>query len=224
MSVVSKAAVAALSILSLAGLSVVGSTSAVTASVSGSALPEVQKASLLPQSVIDAALAEQSSIPSMIDAPEFPTDQSSSGQFSSGQSRATSLAELVRQHSGTSVDGREAECLAGAIYFESKGEPLLGQLAVAEVILNRAKSGRFPSSVCGVVFQPSQFSFVRGGSLPPINKSSRAWREAVAISTIATNKSWSSGVGRALFFHADHVSPGWRLTRVAALGNHIFYR
>lgn len=210
MSFTSKVAVATLTIISLAGLSMVSSTSAVIAS----ALPEAQEASLLPQSVIDAALAEQSSIPSMIEAPELSPETS----------RATSLAELVRQHSGTSVDGREAECLAGAVYFESKGEPLLGQLAVAEVILNRAKSGRFPSSVCGVVFQPSQFSFVRGGSLPPINKSSRAWREAVAISTIATNKSWSSGVGRALFFHADHVSPGWRLTRVAALGNHIFYR
>ena len=214
MSFVSKAAVAALSLIFLAGLSVVGSTSAVTASVSGGTLAEVQEASLLPQSVIDAALAEQSAIPTMIHAPERPTEPS----------RASSLAELVRQHSATSVDGREAECLAGAVYFESKGEPLLGQLAVAEVILNRAKSGRFPSSVCGVVFQPSQFSFVRGGSLPPINKSSRAWREAVAISTIATEKSWSSGVGKALFFHADHVSPGWRLTRVAALGNHIFYR
>ena len=214
MSFISKAAVAALSLLSLAGLSVVGSTSAVTAAVSGSALPEVQEASLLPQSVIDAALAEQSAIPTVIEVPELSIETS----------RASSLAELVRQHSATSVDGREAECLAGAIYFESKGEPLLGQLAVAEVILNRAKSGRFPSSVCGVVFQPSQFSFVRGGSLPPIARSSRAWREAVAISTIATKKSWSSGVGKALFFHADHVSPGWRLTRVAALGNHIFYR
>ncbi len=213
MSLVSKAALAALSILSFAGLSVVGSTSAVTAS----ALPETQDNILLPQSVIEAALVEQASIPTMIDAPA-PAAQDEQSP------KASSLAELVRLHGSTSVDGREAECLAGAVYFESKGEPLVGQLAVAEVILNRAKSGRFPSSVCGVVFQPSQFSFVRGGSFPPIAKSSRAWREAVAISIIATNKSWSSGVGKALFFHADHVSPGWRLTRVAALGNHIFYR
>jgi N-acetylmuramoyl-L-alanine amidase len=213
MSIGSKAAVAALSLLSLAGLSMVSSTSAVTAS----ALPDTQEVSLLPQSVIDAAVAEQAAIPTVIEAPEEDKSQNDAP-------KASSLAELVRIHSATSVESREAECLAGAIYFESKGEPLVGQLAVAEVILNRAKSGRFPSSVCGVIFQPSQFSFVRGGSFPPIAKSSRAWREAVAISTIATNKLWSSGVGKALFFHADHVSPGWRLTRVAALGNHIFYR
>ncbi len=213
MSFVSKAAVAALSILSLAGLSMVSSTSAVTAS----ALRDTQEITLLPQSVIDAAVAEQAAIPTAIEAPE-------EDKIQNDAPKASSLAELVRIHSATSVEGREAECLAGAIYFESKGEPLVGQLAVAEVILNRAKSGRFPSSVCGVIFQPSQFSFVRGGSFPPIAKSSRSWREAVAISTIASNKLWSSGVGKALFFHADHVSPGWRLTRVAALGNHIFYR
>ena len=61
---------------------------------------------------------------------------------------------------------RELECLATGIYFESKSEPLAGQLAVGKVIANRAKSGgRFPSSYCGVLFQRGQFSFVRGRSL-----------------------------------------------------------
>src|SRR3546814_1697830 len=67
----------------------------------------------------------------------------------------------------------ELRCLAGAVYFESRGESLAGQLAVAHVIINRAESGRFPSSYCGVVHQRSQFSFVRGGKMPSIRESSR---------------------------------------------------
>ena len=63
--------------------------------------------------------------------------------------------------------------MAGAIYFEAKGEPLSGQLAVAEVILNRAKSGRFPKAICSVVTQRGQFSFVRGGRIPDDRQQSR---------------------------------------------------
>ena len=209
-----KAAVAASSILSIAAFASLAGSSAVTASD----LPDRVDSALLPQSVIEAAIVEQSTIPDRIEAP------TSAAPADMARVRAQSLGALVAHHSGAQVEGAEAECLAAAIYFESKGEPLVGQLAVAEVILNRAKSGRFPSSICGVVKQPSQFSFVRGGGFPPIARSSRGWREAVAISKVAQDRSWSSGVGKALFFHANHVSPGWRLTRVAALGNHIFYR
>ncbi len=192
-------------------------------------LPERSDSALLPQSVIDAAIAEEKAIPDHIDLPAPPAPKISSIDASDDDARnfspkATSLAELVTRRSATSIEGREAECLAGAVYFESKGEPLSGQLAVAEVILNRTKSGRFPSSICGVVFQRSQFSFVRGNGFPPIVRSGSNWRTAVAVAKIAQNKEWSSGVGKALFFHARYVSPGWRLTRVAALGNHIFYR
>jgi spore germination cell wall hydrolase CwlJ-like protein len=118
----------------------------------------------------------------------------------------------------------ELRCLAGAIYFESKSEPLPGQLAVARVIVNRSKSGRFPASYCGVVYQPSQFSFVHGRSMPAINTSSQDWREAVAIARIADAGSWRSEAEGALFFHAARVSPAWRATRVARIGHHVFYR
>ena len=118
----------------------------------------------------------------------------------------------------------EERCLAGAVYFESKGESLTGQLAVARVILARANSGRFPSTLCGVVFQKSQFSFVRGVGMPPIRTGSKGWQEAVAISKIALNDSWKSPVEGALFFHARHVTPGWNLTRIGSIANHIFYR
>jgi N-acetylmuramoyl-L-alanine amidase len=134
------------------------------------------------------------------------------------------LAETVAKLRSSEPGSRELECLAGAIYFESKSESLAGQLAVGHVIANRAASGRFPSSYCGVVFQRSQFSFVRGHSLPYIPRASQDWKDAVAIAKIVDQQLQPSPVGRAMFFHARRVSPGWRLTRVATLGNHVFYR
>jgi spore germination cell wall hydrolase CwlJ-like protein len=137
---------------------------------------------------------------------------------------ADSLAELVSAASMPAEMSRELNCLAGAIYFEAKSESLPGQLAVGRVVVARSKSGRFPASYCGVVFQPSQFSFVRGQSMPDINKSSRDWREAVAVAQIAHEGKWRSPVEGALYFHAARVSPNWHLTRLARVDNHVFYR
>ena len=138
--------------------------------------------------------------------------------------RAT-LAQLVAEHRSSAVVDRERECLAGAIYFESKGEPLSGQVAVGQVIANRAKSGRFPVSYCGVVFQRSQFSFVRGRALPPIPRSSAQWKTAVAVAHIVANDLTDAVAPKALFFHARYVSPNWkRMSKVATVGNHVFYR
>ena len=93
-----------------------------------------------------------------------------------------------------------------------KGEPLAGQLAVAEVIINRVALGRFPSSICGVVRQRGQFSFVRGGRIPQPPQAARNWRTAVAIAQIAMADLADSPAPSALFFHARRVNPGWRLT------------
>jgi spore germination cell wall hydrolase CwlJ-like protein len=134
------------------------------------------------------------------------------------------LAEMVAAQAIPASLDRDEECLAASVYFESKSEPLEGQLAVAEVVLNRANSGRFPKSICGVVFQPSQFSFVRGNDFPPINRASLHWKRAVAIAQIAMNDSWDSEASDALYFHARRVSPNWGKRRVATLGNHVFYR
>lgn len=135
-----------------------------------------------------------------------------------------SLNSLVESHAAAELTDEELVCLARAVYFESKGEPLEGQLAVAEVIINRSKSGRFPTSLCGVVKQKSQFSFVRGGRIPAAPDNA-AWRKAVAIAHIAQQDLADSAGSKALFFHARYVRPGWRgLTRVASVGNHIFYR
>jgi spore germination cell wall hydrolase CwlJ-like protein len=140
------------------------------------------------------------------------------------RAEAPSLAQLVTAHAGTETANEESECLARAVYWESRGEPLAGQLAVAEVVINRARSGRFAPTLCGVVRQPSQFSFVRRGYIPQPPQASRDWLTAVAIARIATERLAQGGAPQALFFHARRINPGWRLTRVATVGNHVFYR
>ncbi|MGH6612943.1 cell wall hydrolase [Sphingomonas sp.] len=131
-------------------------------------------------------------------------------------------AAVADQDAPTTVDG-DLRCMASAIYFESKSEPLAGQLAVAEVILNRTKSGRFPKSVCSVVTQRGQFSFVRGGHIPAI-ANNKQFRTAVAVAQVAMADHWDSPAANALYFHARRVAPGWRMSKVASIGNHVFYR
>ncbi len=136
---------------------------------------------------------------------------------------AESLAALVAATPRPAEMDPELRCLAGTVYFESRGESLVGQLAVAHVVINRAQSGRFPKSLCGVVHQRSQFSFVRGGKMPAVREGAQ-WSNAIAIAQIARDGSWKNHAPGALFFHARYVSPGWRKTRIAQIDNHIFYR
>ena len=135
------------------------------------------------------------------------------------------LSEMVAQLRGADTGNHELDCLATGVYFESKGEPLAGQLAVGKVIANRTQSGgRFPGTYCGVLFQRGQFSFVRGHSLPNISHSNKQWQTAVAIAKIVDGNLKESPAGDALFFHARYVSPGWHAKRVASIGNHVFFR
>ena len=134
-----------------------------------------------------------------------------------------SLAALVERTALPDELSSELNCLAGAVYFEAKGESLAGQLAVGRVIVARTRSGRFPTSYCGVVYQPSQFSFVRGGAMPGINHGSRAWANAVRIARIAHEGSWKSPAEGALFFHASWVAP-MKHARIAQVDHQVFYR
>ena len=134
------------------------------------------------------------------------------------------LSTMVAALRSSDPGSRELECLAAGIYFESKSESLAGQLAVGQVIANRAESGRFADTYCGVLFQRGQFSFVRGKSWPRVNTDGRQWQTAVAVAKIVDQDLKDSAVGNALYFHARRVHPGWRLKRVASIGNHIFFR
>ena len=182
----------------------------------------------LPQALTQPVVSDPLPVIDQPDAAEPVTSNPDSANTATASDaapgRALTLASLVASQPQTADLPRELNCLAGAIYFEAKSESLSGQLAVGRVIVARSKSGRFPNSYCGVVFQPSQFSFVRGGGMPGIARGSQQWRNAVAVAQIAHAGSWHSPVEGALYFHAARVSPSWRLARVGRIENHVFYR
>ncbi len=120
---------------------------------------------------------------------EAPAQESDDGQ--PAQAGFASLADAVAAQPQDDDLDDDTSCLAGAIYFESKGEPLAGQLAVADVILNRTRSGRFPTTICSVVMQPGQFSFVRGGRIPDIADGAH-YRTAIAVARVAMAGLWQS--------------------------------
>jgi len=136
-----------------------------------------------------------------------------------------SLQDMVASYVDFGNADEEQLCLAKAVYFEARGESLEGQLAVAQVVLNRVASGVFPGTVCGVVTQRAQFSFIRGGKFPPVRTGDACWHKALAIADIARKKLANEISSDVLWYHASYVAPSWgrRLTRVAQIGAHIFY-
>lgn len=175
----------------------------------------IQLATAAPVPVAPAAI---------IQTPDLPVDDDVTAPANEPDEQVAypTLAAAVADQSIPSDTDADLRCLAGAIYFESRGEPLAGQLAVAEVILNRTQSRRFGGSVCDVVTQKGQFSFVRGGRVPsaPANDD---WRTAMAVAKVALKNAWESDASKALYF--NHRSAGRNgTTRIASIGNHVFYR
>ena len=124
------------------------------------------------------------------------------------------------------------KCLADAIYFESRGEPVRGQIAVAQVVMNRVFSGYYPTTVCGVVYQNAhrrlacQFTFACDG-IPDKITEPDAWERAKTIARETLDgKYWLSDVGKATHYHAYWVRPRWVRTmhKLDKIGVHTFYR
>ena len=138
------------------------------------------------------------------------------------------LDALVNRFSTGAPLDEQAHCIAVAVYHEARGESLEGQLAVARVIMNRAASGKYPSSWCGTVKQPWQFSFVnpRTGVYPAVNEASASWGKALGITRLAIANAVPTLSNDVLWYHADYVAPSWgrRLARAQKIGTHIFYR
>ena len=127
---------------------------------------------------------------------------------------------------------RQMRCLAEAIYFESRSEPEDGQAAVAQVVLNRVRSGIFPANICGVVYQDRnrpfacQFSFACEGKSLRVEEPG-PWAVAVRIAQdVASGATYNPQVADAVNYHANYVMPYWAhtLQRVDRIGHHIFYR
>jgi len=127
---------------------------------------------------------------------------------------------------------RQLECLTRNIYWEAASEPFEGKVAVAQVTLNRMQSGKFPNSVCGVVYQKNvfyekvvcQFSWHCEGNqkMKPIHKP--LWRESEEVAKKVLLEGFRlPGLKNALYYHADYVNPGWQLPKIDQIGRHIFY-
>lgn len=122
--------------------------------------------------------------------------------------------------------GAAVMCLALNIYFEARSEEPMGQLAVAEVTLNRVTSSRYPDTVCEVVWQRKQFSWTHDGK-SDVPKDARAWDMAVRAAKLAMKHRDVVIVGNEVtHYHADYVKPYWTTAyeRVAKVGTHIFYK
>lgn len=203
---------------------IAATTLAIAAGIGATAPGVAGEAEQTPVAAINEAEPEQ--VPTMAESLAALEDEAADAQTPDPVAESATYQSLAAAVAAqpTVVEDAELNCLAIGVYYESKGEPLEGQLAVAEVILNRASSGRFPATVCGVLTQRGQFSFVRGGRLIQPPAGARAWKTALAVAQVARDDAWDSRVSNALFFHARYVSPGWRRARVGSVGNHIFYR
>ena len=135
------------------------------------------------------------------------------------------LASIVQANVNGAPLDEQGNCLATAVYFESRGEPVEGQLAVADVVMNRAASGRYPTDWCSVVKQKAQFSFVRHGQFPAITDA-YSWQTAQAVARTAILNMAREVPTDVLWYHANYVAPTWRnnLEMVEQIGAHIFYR
>lgn len=116
----------------------------------------------------------------------------------------------------------ETLCLAKIVHHESANQPREGQLAVAQVVMNRLASPRFPKSICAIALQPGQFFNVHAYN----PRQDHRWDRAVEIALDARNGISAPVVGEALFFHAAHAQPSFHRSRprVTQIGHHVFYR
>jgi spore germination cell wall hydrolase CwlJ-like protein len=132
---------------------------------------------------------------------------------------------------GALESSRDLDCLTTAVYYEARGEGQAGMQAVAQVVLNRARHGAFPQTVCGVVYQGAgrrtgcQFSFVCNGSMRG-RREGGAWERARRVAANALSGHVYAPVGNATHFHTTAVNPRWSgsLVRITQVGSHIFYR
>jgi len=142
------------------------------------------------------------------------------------------MSPAERLHLDEKGRAKSVKCLTEAIYFEARGEPVRGQIAVAQVVMNRVFSGYYPNTVCGVVYQNAnrhlacQFTFACDG-IPDVVREPDAWERAkrIAAETI-DGQLWLPEVGKATHYHAYWVHPNWvhEMTKMYKLGVHTFYR
>jgi spore germination cell wall hydrolase CwlJ-like protein len=127
---------------------------------------------------------------------------------------------------------KQLDCLARNIYHEAGYEPFEGKVAVAQVTINRAESGQFPSDICGVVYQKNvvyekvlcQFSWYCEGPSAKKPMNGPVYTESMEVAKKVLLEGFRlPSVKNALYFHGDYINPKWGKQPVAKIGRHIFY-
>jgi spore germination cell wall hydrolase CwlJ-like protein len=191
-------------LVSGSGVALVAAQAETAPAIAAAAATPVAKTPLFPAPVVSAG---KPAAPAAVTAPS-PAAAASPADDAEPAERTAGVSEA------------EMTCLTRVILYEAGAESRAGQLAVAQVVLNRMRSGRFPRTICGVINQRGQFSAIR--SFQPARNA--RWERAEGIAQAALDGERAPGVGSALYFHAAHASAFRGRTRVARLGNHIFYR
>lgn len=133
------------------------------------------------------------------------------------------LAEVEPIAQTRTANNTEIQCLARNVYFEARGEGQRGMQAVAHVTMNRVQSRQFRRTICGVVYQPSQFSWTRRPSTPRGD----LWQQSLNVARAVYNRLDSDDITHgATYFHARSARPNWaaRFRRTISIGAHVFYR
>ena len=142
-------------------------------------------------------------------------------------------AEVQNSPVTAEMRDKQLDCLAKNIYHEAKGEPFEGKVAVAQVTINRAASGQFPSDICKVVYQKNvvyekvlcQFSWYCDQATMARPKNTAAYKESQIVARqVLLEEFRLPSLKNALYFHATHINPGWKREKVATIGGHVFYK
>ena len=190
---------------------------------------------VMPGAVADPDMKIMASLPVDADGPvkagEMGESIAPKGEVNADNQRAKTPAERLGLFDEKSR-AKSEKCLAEAIYFEARGEAVRGQIAVAQVMLNRAFSGKYPDTVCGVVYQNKhrhmacQFSFACDNH-PEVIREPDMWDRAQKIAKASLDgQLWLPEVGKSTHYHAYWVRPSWvnEMKRMYKTGVHTFYR
>jgi hypothetical protein len=186
---------------------------------------------LVPLPLEDQDMKKLAALPADPGVPESGETIAGKGEVAGEGNRPRTPAERFGLEGAARV--KAEKCLAEAIYYESRGEPVRGQIAVAQVVLNRAFSGYYPSTVCGVVYQNKhrwlacQFSFACDGSMRKGINEPQLWERAKKIAReMLDGRLWLPEVGKSTHYHAYWVRPSWtrEMKRLYKFGVHTFYR
>jgi spore germination cell wall hydrolase CwlJ-like protein len=190
---------------------------------------------VMPEVLPDPDMKVTASRPSAVDEPSKATESGESvaakGEVNSDNQHGKTPAERLGLFDAKSR-AKSEKCLAEAVYFEARGEAVRGQIAVAQVVMNRTFSGRYPTTVCGVVYQNKhrhyacQFTFACDNN-PDVIREPEMWERARKIAkAMLDGQIWLPEVAKSTHYHAYYVRPSWvsEMTKMYRFGVHTFYR